>query len=335
MDGDDDDGDQVARQPGVLYCDNTMMDGGRGGRANTDQVLSYMTEDEGIAQVFCESAVENGTVFRTATQMRYGDIGMKSGWQSANALGEARFGLVEVNGQQVYQEVDERPLPGLATITTHPAYEKYNLCDGNNGVQPEFQFSDGMCVVSTLKVGAIMRVYSFRDDTAKETVLAGETLFSIDGSMNGCKLEIVVELPVPSEGDFSFKLRMFLHHDTREAEMMAGLTHDMNDAEPLGEVLLTTSADPDFSMTMSKKLICKNTEQAVTGVTIDDADFPMFTFTVPRANVENCGSIFFDPKISPMGASAGRTAVADQSEFSSAFAISASAISALLVLVQA
>jgi len=272
---------------------------------------------------------------------------------------------------------DEQPLPGLATITTHPAYEKYNLCDANDG---EFQFSDGMCVVSTLKVGAVIRVYSFRDDTAKETVLAGETLFSIDGSMNGCKLEIVVELPVPSSGDFSFKLRMFLHHDTREAELMAGLTHDMNDAEPLGEVVLTTSADPDFSMTMSKKLICKNTEQAVTGVTINDADSPTFTFTVPRANVENCGSVFFDPKIAPMGASAGRTAVAVQPDdtgsptdddtgspsdddtgspsdddtgspsdddtgsrsdddtntaSSSAFAISASAISALLVLVQA
>ena len=89
-------------------------------------------------------------------------------------------------------------------------------------------------------------------------------------------------------------------------------------------------------MAVSKRLVCKSTEAAVPDSAVairktDSGDQHIWEFTVTRANVSACGSIVFDPRMTPMGTDmlikGSSTSSSSSSSFSSSTSSSSSSFS--------
>ena len=248
-----------------------------------------------------------------------GKIGFGTGWQSANPLGSVYFELKNLNGNALTNGVIS-----ICDGYNNSVSSGGQLVCGAGSMGSYWQFDKGMCIKNTLPAvtgfteGVNLYGYSFRNDAAKTALLAGETLFSVDASMLGCKLEVVVELPIPTSGTLSFEVQTRIERDTEETVYNQGLT--IREANNQIEIL-TPQATADSMrnnslpgmnnvlIVMAKGLICKNTGLAVPqsdiAITVGSANGGAisnfnnnaaentFTYTIQRTNIASCGSLYW------------------------------------------
>jgi hypothetical protein len=101
------------------------------------------------------------------------------------------------------------PLGNAKATTVIPtSYEKYKVCSSGDG-NSFLEFGDAMVLESTYAdiPGLKVSVFGFRSEDAKQQVLEGNKLFAVDANMGSCRMEIVVEIPVPESGDLSFEVQ--------------------------------------------------------------------------------------------------------------------------------
>lgn len=280
----------------------------KGGRKATDQRLGARFEKKGHAHLLCEGVDKNGTTVQSTAEFRGANIGFKSGWQSANPYGEVRWELTDVNGQQ---------LPEYGDISIPGKYSKYLVC----GDKPPkldgqvSQFSDAMVLENKLQPNsdhsATITALAFLNDDAKSSVLEGEA-YSIEQDMGGCKLEMMVKVPVNADGDTTFTININFHKDEGEAALNAGLTARNENGMIVIDSSLQTSDGSKTALSMASSLICVE-KDAATGkslsnedVTISDlSNFPKesrsFTYTIPKEVTEDqkCYDLYWDPGMTP------------------------------------
>jgi len=273
-------------------------------------MLGVYKEHSYQAHLLCESGLlPDGRVVRVKTELNAGKVGFGTGWQSANPLGVIQFKLKKVN-DVTFDDSNSKD----GTIAINPAYTTQKICgDGSGGSY--WQFDKGMSIINSLPGGTKLVAYAFKNDADKATLLAGQKLFSIDGSMLGCKLEVVVELPIPATGDLSFEVSARIERDTLEQEYNAGLTlkdtgtdlEISTDKKTAAEMRNNTIKGSNVIMSMSRGLICKKTEQAVNASEISISGITgwdptgSFTYTVKRATIAACESLYWDPTMAPFG----------------------------------
>jgi hypothetical protein len=271
-----------------------------GGRSMSDNRLGTKMEQPGHGHLLCEGVNVTGGIVRTTTEFRAGNIGMKTGWQSANPFGEARFNLVEVNGVSLT----------FGTLAIKSGYEQHKICGSGQDV---WQFADAMVIENTLSDSATkITGYAFLNEATKNTVMAGETLFSVPLAMGSCKLEVVVAIPVNANGDTTFAVEVMFHRDEGEEELNNGLR--LNSA---GEELIIESdsklgmADgTNKTMTMAKGVVCAKTKTAVpaSAITLTLPNMPQetrFVYSVARSAVAECEMLYWDPTMTPYGGDQG------------------------------
>jgi hypothetical protein len=295
----------------------------RGGRARSDQMLGVYKENKWTGHLLCESGLlPDGRVVRVKTEMQHGKIGFGTGFQSANPHGVILFNLNKVNGVSLGPD-DANKKDGNITINPEKKWQDQLICgDGSGGSY--WQFDKGMSIINSLAGGTKLIGYAFKNDADKATLLAGEELFSVDGSMLGCKLEVVVEMPVPATGDMTFDVQVKVEIDAtakrpnKEPEYNAGLklnnlAEDIEittDQETAAKMRNNTINGSSVILSMSKGLVCKKTKQKVaaseitiTGVAEWDPakGGNTFGYTVKRATIVNCESLYWDPTMAPFG----------------------------------
>jgi len=236
-------------------------------------------------------------------EFKLAGIGIGGHWgQALFQLLDTRFRLKEVNGVSLSTEMDGN---AKATTVVPTSYEKYKVC--SSGDDNSFmEFGDALVLESTyanadlsgLKVSA----FGFRSEDAKKRVLEGNQLFAVDANMGSCRMEIVIEIPVPSSGNLSFKIEFYVHNATNENQINAALK-----TQEVGNEILVTFDDTEL-MGMSTGLVCKNTKMAVPASNVarervyDASQVEVWKYSVPRSAVAACGAVVFDPRMTPAGA---------------------------------
>lgn len=175
-----------------------------------------------------------------------------------------------------------------------------------------YQFGDAMAVTSTYPDvdGLSITVYGFRTDATKDSILEDETLFSIPASLDLCKLEAVVEVPVPDSGDLSFAIDLWVEKDDADETALNNYIQSSRVGSSIffnttnqGDDDAALDADGGQVMEMSTRLVCASTEAYVSDsdVTVTkDNDYQKWTFSVASSAVSSCGSVYFDPKVNPI-----------------------------------
>ena len=281
------------------------------GWSNADQRFGAKKEADGHHQIKCESArtpaAGNTTTYTRATmEFKLAQIGIGGQWGEALfKLPETRFRVQEVNGVELSTETNGN---AKATTVVPTAYEKYKVC--SHGDSKSFtEFGDALVLESTyasfpgLKVSA----YGFRSEAVKKSVLQGNQLFSVDANMGSCRMEIVAEIPVPASGNFSFKIRFYVHGSgwgKTEEQINAGLQ-----TQEVGNEIVVTFNSTEL-MGMSTGLVCKSTKLAVPAANVtrekvaggSSTQGEVWKYSVPRAAVASCAALVFDPRMTPPNA---------------------------------
>jgi hypothetical protein len=275
-----------------------------------DQRFGARKEADGHHHIKCESARtpaqgNTTTTFTRATmEFKLAEIGIGGQWgEELFKLPETRFRLQEVNGVSLSTETNGN---AKATTVVPKIYEKYKICSSDQNKFTEF--GDALVLESTyasfpgLKVSA----FGFRSEAAKKQVLQGNQLFAVDANMGSCRMEIVAEIPVPTSGNFSFKIQFYVHGSgwgKTESEINAALQ-----TREVGNEIVVKYNSTEL-MGMSTGLVCKNTKLAVPAskVTLkrqDDASDQgeVWKYSVPRSAVASCEALVFDPRMTPAGA---------------------------------
>ena len=283
------------------------------GWTNADQRFGARKEADGHHQIKCESArtpaAGNTTTYTRATmEFKLAEIGIGGQWGDALfKLPETRFKINEVNGVQLETEANGN---AKATTVVPTAYEKYKVCSHGDGGS-FMEFGDALVLESTyasfpgLKVSA----FGFRSDAAKQSVLQGNQLFSVDANMGSCRMEIVAEIPVPTNTsvDFSFKIRFYVHGsgwNKTEEQINAGLV-----TQEVGNEIVVKFDNTEL-MGMSTGLVCKDTALPVPASNVTrekvaggaSTQGEVWKYSVPRAAVASCGALVFDPRMTPANA---------------------------------
>ena len=283
------------------------------GWTNADQRFGVKKESDGHHHIKCESArtptagTESVTYTRATMEFKLAEIGIGGQWgevlfQLMETVQETRFRVKEVNGVSLSTEQDGN---AKATTVVPTSYEKYKVC--SSGDDDSFmEFGDALVLESTyanadlsgLKVSA----FGFRSEDAKKRVLEGNQLFAVDANMGSCRMEIVIEIPVPTSGDLSFEVEFYVHNATNEDQINAALK-----TQEVGNEILVTYDDTEL-MGMSTGLVCKSTTLAVPASNVtrervdDGSKGEVWKYSVPRSAVAACGAVVFDPRMTPAGA---------------------------------
>lgn len=289
----------VAASAGAPTCMDTFwgQDRRQSGWPDADTRLAYKvdsTSSNPHFHAYCESAIDaNGKTIQTATEIFVNDVGMQLGLAprhptiSGNPHGQINLYIQQINGNP----------PGTGTVSVPANYAQYQICDDGD----KKQFGDAMAVELSTSSGTKFTSYGFRNNATKNSVLAGETLFSMPGSMSGCKIEVVAELPVPATGDLTWKVEVGINRDSGEAAALASMSYAMvND-----EVVISGRPGGNENITllaMATSVVCKTTKAKVATVTVTPEWGPgvrKFSYAVPRADVASCGTVFWDPTVTP------------------------------------
>jgi hypothetical protein len=208
----------------------------------------------------------------------------------------------KVNGVELSTEED-----GNAKATTNipSKYEKYKVCSSDS--DSFMEFGDALVLESTFAdiPGLKVTAFGFRSEDAKQRALEGEQLFAVDANMGSCRMEIVVEIPVPESGNLTFEVQFYVHGSHKgksEEEINAAL-----ETKEVGNEIVVTYDDAEL-MGMSTGLVCESTKLAVPASNVTRARVPgssqgeVWEYSVPRSTVAACGSVVFDPRMTPAGA---------------------------------
>ena len=115
------------------------------GWAEADQRFAVYQESSGHHHILCESGVESGKVTRTTVYQMRTELGLKTGWQSANPSGEIRVRVTEVNGVPLSTEMDGN---AAATTAFATGYDSHKLCGTGDGSSP-WEIGDALALKST------------------------------------------------------------------------------------------------------------------------------------------------------------------------------------------
>ena len=203
--------------------------------------------------------------------------------------------LVRANGIDLWAASDSNVNYNIA-----PGWDQYRIC-GDGTVANRWQFGDAMAIQATFTAiaGVKMTTYGFRSEAAKCAALEGDNTFTVPFDMGGCRLQVVVEIPVPGNGPLSFEVVFSVHHG------QSGKENAINAA------LVSTQVEQDIVISyesrelvsMQTGLVCKQTEQAIPEAAIQreqpSGDGVALIFQVQPYALQNCQSVVWDPLLSP------------------------------------
>ena len=274
---------------------------------NADQRFGAKKEKEGHHHIKCESAktltAGNLTYTRATMEFKLAEIGIGGQWgEELFKLLETRFRVHKVNGVHLSTEEDGN---SKATTVIPDSYKKYMVCssDGDSFME----FGDALVLESTYAgiPGLKVTAFGFRSEDAKQRVLDGNQLFAVDANMGSCRMEIVVEIPVPANGDLSFEVQFYVH-GSQGGKSEEEINNALKTKE-VGNEIVVTYDDAEL-MGMSTGLVCKNTKLAVPSSNVTRERVPDYSqgevwkYSVNRSAVTACGSVVFDPRMTPLGA---------------------------------
>jgi hypothetical protein len=212
--------------------------------------------------------------------------------------------LIRVNGIDLFAASDSSgSRPGDVYFDIAPGWDQYKIC-GDGTDMSKWQFGDVMAIQATFTAvsGVKMTTYGFRSEAAKCDALGGENTFTVPYEMGKCRLELVVEIPVPGTGPLSFVVRFYVNHGEGGKE------------GTINEALVSTQVEQDIVVSYESRelasmqigLVCKQTEQAIPEAAISreppnigDGPGVKWIFEVQRYALQNCQSVVWDPLFTP------------------------------------
>jgi hypothetical protein len=201
--------------------------------------------------------------------------------------------LVQANGVELHTDND-------VNFDIAPGWDQYKVC-GDGTIPFPWQFSDAMAIQSTFPAlaGLTMTTYGFRSEAAKCAALEGENTFTVPYKMDKCRLELVVEIPVPGTTPLSFEVSFYVHHATKEQSINAALKSTL-----VGQNIVISYESRELA-SMQIGLACKQTEQAIPEAAItremqqSSGGEISWYFEVKRDALQDCQTVVWDPLFSP------------------------------------